>query len=321
MARRRKSLGGSLAGSLSGSLAGDRAGSGAAFTSGVVDALVAAGVASVAFKCAQSPSHRLNINYTGPALRGRRAADSVQENFGFTSAGYIDIEGPLGMRAFFGASDGFLVTLYGQEVTGASGGNDSTAPLLGAGFECKIWDGATQTPMLQGALFSPIGVNAGHIDHPTSFGMVAGNACTSIWAGKSPGAALRSVFQCLNAAGWCAAYTAADAIAISSAGDASGSTRTFTPNTAVTGFSGYIAAIGAGAAFSTATLEQDGVACAGAGGGGGVRNGVAGISRTYAYASGVGMRHSHVLHIEAVLTAPQLAIARAFNAQVVALSV
>jgi hypothetical protein len=54
---------------------------------------------------------RLRSDYQGPAIRVRRASDSAEQDFGFTSGGNLDVSA---IESFLGGSDGTVVTWYSQ---------------------------------------------------------------------------------------------------------------------------------------------------------------------------------------------------------------
>lgn len=80
-------------------------------------------------------TRRLNTNYTGNALRVRRASDSTETNIGFTSNGLLDTAA---ITSFCGTSDGFVSRWYDQS------GNSRDLLQTTATAQPRIYTGSTQ---------------------------------------------------------------------------------------------------------------------------------------------------------------------------------
>jgi hypothetical protein len=76
---------------------------------------------------------KLRTDYTGSAIRVRRASDSAEQDIGFTLAGELDVAA---LTAFCGAGDGFVAVWYDQQ-------NSNNGVQVTATSQPKIFDSVT----------------------------------------------------------------------------------------------------------------------------------------------------------------------------------
>jgi hypothetical protein len=75
----------------------------------------------------------LNTDYTGPAIRVRRASDNAEQDIGFDANGDLDTTA---LATFCSGTDGFVKTWYDQ-----AGSNDATQTTTGS--QPKVYDSST----------------------------------------------------------------------------------------------------------------------------------------------------------------------------------